>query len=220
MESKDQVSAVASHMWDDLAAFGHCLGHVTQVTKALSAALQIDPDLAVYAHHVQLAVNKFKDDVTSDRDFHALAMVHLETHCIVIDLIAQPSAFKIHSSWRSYVTKGSDRQLSFVEYDEQDLPIRKDPDYGPFVQMDPTVALREVAFPTQRTWSKRAVPSCKAIVTRSVFDFEPAGLSSTKASSQRLNKLQLTDDLASRLMLPKGEIIRIARVAAEFGTEV
>jgi hypothetical protein len=67
----------------------------TEAARCLIAALRQDGDLAGYANRVQVATDAKAGAITSAREVHCLAMVKFDGFCIVIDLCAQPTAFKV-----------------------------------------------------------------------------------------------------------------------------
>ncbi|KAF2247190.1 hypothetical protein BU26DRAFT_343700 [Trematosphaeria pertusa] len=203
----DDVSKVGDGIWDDMAPFAHCVGMATLVTKTLRAALQKTPDLADYADHVQLMAWKAGEHITSERHFHALTAIQLSTHCIVIDLVAQASAFeiplggyyqcedRINLMWDAvdwfnyeYTMRYGQQELQFVQRDENGKRVRDN--ISPlFLPIDPTAALTSLAFPACETLKRTPfgrLPGRKYIQARAFLDQKPTALAFTEIGARYL----------------------------------
>ncbi|KAF1954797.1 hypothetical protein CC80DRAFT_506043 [Byssothecium circinans] len=79
------------------ACMTHCLGMAFMVTGLLQANIHGTPGLSQYTDSVELVVRITSKNgvVTTDRDFHAATLIHLETGAIVIDTVRHPLAVKI-----------------------------------------------------------------------------------------------------------------------------
>ena len=93
-KTKQQVRQTASQLWTELYPFSTCIGNASQTSTALKEALLADEELAKYAQDVQFATAaRTVEEVTALS--HCVTMVRFWDHCIVIDLSAQPTAFKV-----------------------------------------------------------------------------------------------------------------------------
>jgi hypothetical protein len=70
----------------------------SRVTAALQEAVRQEDDLAKYAKRVQLAVDTPLEEFKklSPPRFHCITMIQFLKHCIVIDLTAQATPFKVN----------------------------------------------------------------------------------------------------------------------------
>lgn len=196
----EHVSAVADEVWNSIAPFTHCLGLAALVMQDLRAALQSKLTLMQYAQHVQLVVATRRDPIVGQEDSHAVAVIHLKTHCVVIDPAAQPTAFKIYLGctytspnlvnflypatcnykYEYWVCKG-ERKLNEV------IGTPRDAGAPEFVPMDPIHALCDTAYRVIRAFEKLGYPpSRKHIFARSLFDYEPDGIPSVRVGNRYL----------------------------------
>jgi hypothetical protein len=75
--------------------FATCLDMVVQVTNALKTALLADEELKGYADAVQKLSNCQAATPTALRKFHCITAIRFKNECVVVDLCAQSSAFRI-----------------------------------------------------------------------------------------------------------------------------
>jgi len=97
LKTIEEARQRALDLQSDTHPFATCLDMAMATSSALKAALLRDPDLADYACRVE-TVTDCKPDIiiTSPRDIHCLTLLRFHDFCIVIDLCAQPTAFKVH----------------------------------------------------------------------------------------------------------------------------
>ncbi|KAH7076970.1 hypothetical protein BKA63DRAFT_382772, partial [Paraphoma chrysanthemicola] len=95
-----EVPQHVSRLWDAVYPFATCLGMASQVTTTLRLALMHDKNLSKFASKVQLvsdtpaACNRGPARIR----YHCITIIQLSDHVIVIDLVAQPTAFKVSLS--------------------------------------------------------------------------------------------------------------------------
>ncbi|KAF1851893.1 uncharacterized protein K460DRAFT_401893 [Cucurbitaria berberidis CBS 394.84] len=198
INTREEALEHAPHFWDSIHPFSTCLGMASTVTTALQTALSQEADLAKYADDVQLVTDCTVEAFKISRRFHCITMVRFRHYCIVIDLVAQPTAFKVGLTsiytCQKLLTFLEDRTLSFeyayisgpnsarmlVSYSGA-LP-RASPDsfrYGELFTgieggiQGGIINYAFLAAKTKRTTPLGDMPSRRTLQTRDIWDYEP-----------------------------------------------
>jgi hypothetical protein len=194
IESSEEAHQNAARFRKATYPFATCLDMATEAARCLIAALRQDGDLAGYANRVQVATGA----ITSAREVHCLAMVKFDGFCIVIDLCAQPTAFKvklgsayecqqqldmlsadIHSFTYAYI-KGPECARLLVDCTTYDTKPAHEffAELAPFYEINKPVYeefIRSAVYAkSTRQTSFGAFPSRKTIQARSLIEHEPA----------------------------------------------
>ncbi|KAF2829793.1 hypothetical protein CC86DRAFT_453362 [Ophiobolus disseminans] len=211
--------------------YATCLDMAMSISSALKAALVQDRDLAAYADRVETATDcKVDVMLTSSRDIHCLTLIRLPNFCIVIDLCAQPTAFKVqlgtafecqqqldmlnqnfYSFPYAYVgnVKGA-RML--VDCSGYTTKTPGDFHFGlcPFHEITDTEYQRFLAFAVSANSGNRVssvgnLPSRRTIQVRSIWNYEPKNQNITYSpfvdGTYIVNTLALRIDFVRQEML-------------------
>ncbi|KAJ4368869.1 hypothetical protein N0V83_005951 [Neocucurbitaria cava] len=197
VHTSKEAREVAPRFWKSIYPFSTCLGMASTVTTALRASLLKEKGLSRYAELVQLATNCDIHEFKTSRRFHCLTMIRLVDYCIVIDLVAQPTAFKVNLtsvhqsqaqlrflekttlSFEYAYVSGPNNARMLVEYSRPDTNASNSFTYeDPFTDVEEGIqgGIVNYAFPLAK--SKRRMllgdmPCRRTVQTRSIWNYRP-----------------------------------------------
>jgi hypothetical protein len=165
---------VIPSIWLGCYPFAHCLGMAYWFTRRLQKLLEGKPELAKYAPNVQLSAFIDGPDPHSETQFHAVTVVHFKTHCIFIDLVNWHVPVKVRLG---EVSSTDYSKLKYLNYNGKRYVEETQNGRTPLTyhQIDAKVALQKLAFPASRN-----KPNTRFIFGRTVFDYEPDHMASTR----------------------------------------
>lgn len=198
-------------IWQAMLPFASCLSASVLIRNELRTTFSTTPGLEKYVENIQLMTNQYTWPAKADTQYHAVVMVIFDAYCIVIDHALHPTAFRVplEESFNTELVnhyngdQSSSCYIYFMAITGNRMLIRQP--YYLFDEVEPSVALRQLAIPGALAWKGSQVPPVvprKHVTFRSLLNEQPVHVPSTPVDDRYLaTTCQISVDFSKRTIL-------------------